>query len=141
MQIIVTGHGNFGTGIESTVKLLAGSIPNVRYVDFSADMNEEKLAAQFEEFLKKDSKAVFFCDLIGGTPYKQAVYKKEKYEVAVVAGCNVGSLLEVGLQTDLTQASDVHEIAQNLIVAARTGIQEFGVRETQTLDEADEDGI
>ncbi|MDV7757608.1 PTS sugar transporter subunit IIA [Liquorilactobacillus mali] len=141
MQIIVTGHGNFGTGIKSTVKLLAGSIPNVNYVDFSANMNEEDLADEFESLLKEEAKAIFFCDLIGGTPYKQAVYKKENYDVAVIAGCNVGSLLEVGLQTNLSEASDVHLVAQNLVEAAKNGIQEFGVRKTQILDEADEDGI
>ena len=32
MQIIVTGHGNFASGIESTVKLLAGSIKNIKYI-------------------------------------------------------------------------------------------------------------
>ncbi|AUJ29449.1 PTS sugar transporter subunit IIA [Liquorilactobacillus hordei] len=141
MQIIVTGHGNFGTGIESTVKLLAGSIPDVRYIDFSANMNEQELANKFEELLQVDPKAVFFCDLIGGTPYKQAVYKKENYEVAVIAGCNVGSLLEVGLQNNLKDATDVHVIAQSLVEAAKNGIQEFGVRKTQIIDESEEDGI
>ncbi len=43
MQIIVTGHGNFASGIESTVKLLAGSIKNIKYIDFTEDMNEESL--------------------------------------------------------------------------------------------------
>ncbi|MFT9005627.1 MAG: multidrug transporter, partial [Liquorilactobacillus hordei] len=72
---------------------------------------------------------------------KQAVYKKENYEVAVIAGCNVGSLLEVGLQNNLKDATDVRVIAQSLVEAAKNGIQEFGVRKTQIIDESEEDGI
>lgn len=140
MQIIITGHGNFATGLQSTIKLLAGSISNVNYIDFLPDMNEQDLASEFESLLKEDPKAVFFCDLIGGTPYKQAVYQKEKYDVAIIAGCNVASLLEIGLQTNLQDATDVHEVAQKLIEATRNSIQEFGTRKMKSTDE-DEEGI
>ncbi|GAJ26524.1 PTS system, hyaluronate-oligosaccharide-specific IIA component [Liquorilactobacillus sucicola DSM 21376 = JCM 15457] len=140
MQIIVTGHGQFGTGIESTVKLLAGSIKNVKYIDFTSEMNEDDLAERFASILKKDFHAVFFCDLVGGTPYKQAVLKKDKYDIAVVGGCNVGSLLEIGLQTDLTIATDVHEIAHKLIAATKVGAREFGTYQTQNTASG-EDGI
>ena len=39
MEIIITGHGNFASGIESTVKLLAGSIKNVKYADCKIKLN------------------------------------------------------------------------------------------------------
>ena len=99
MQIIVTGHGNFASGIESTVKLLVGSIKNVKYVDFTEDMDEENLMEKFEEVIKLNEHIVFFCDLLGGTPYKQAAIlsTKSKKDISVICGCNVGSLLENGL--------------------------------------------
>lgn len=78
MQIIVTGHGNFASGIESTVKLLAGSIKNIKYIDFTEDMNEESLMKKFEEAIKLNEHIVFFCDLLGGTPYKQAAILSTK---------------------------------------------------------------
>ncbi|KRL00937.1 multidrug transporter [Liquorilactobacillus capillatus] len=128
MKIIVTGHGNFATGIESTVKLLAGSIKNVTYIDFTAEMTEEELATNFTSILKKDPNIVFFCDLVGGTPYKQAVLEKENHNIAVVGGCNIGSLLEVGLQNDLTSVTNVHKIAEKLVTATKASVQEFGIQ-------------
>ena len=76
MQIVVTGHGNFATGIASTVQLLAGNVSGVQYVDFTADMNEETLTNKLQETLTQDQGTVFFCDLLGGTPYKQAATLK-----------------------------------------------------------------
>ena len=76
MQVIVTGHGNFASGIESTVKLLAGKIENVSYIDFTENMSEEDLAKEFKKQFDKDNQALFFCDLLGGTPYKQAAMLK-----------------------------------------------------------------
>ena len=120
MQIIVTGHGNFASGIESTVKLLAGSIKNVKYVDFTEDMDEENLMEKFEEVIKLNEHIVFFCDLLGGTPYKQAAIlsTKSKKDISVICGCNVGSLLENGL-TGLDKFSDSTELAQALIESTK----------------------
>lgn len=142
MQIIVTGHGNFASGIESTVKLLAGSIKNVQYIDFTEDMDEESLMKKFEEAIKLNEHIVFFCDLLGGTPYKQAAIlsTKSKKDISVICGCNVGSLLENGL-TGLDKFNDSTELAQALIESTKQGIRQFGVSNHSTATEKLSDGI
>lgn len=142
MKIIVTGHGKFASGIESTVKLLAGSIEGVRYIDFEDGMTDVTLMQKLEK-ASGESRVIFFCDLIGGTPYKQAAMIQKNRgidEVAVVAGCNVGSLLEIGLQNNLKELNSIHDVAQMLIETSKNGTQEFGKKKI-TLDQSDSDGI
>ncbi|MGK4127357.1 PTS sugar transporter subunit IIA [Ligilactobacillus saerimneri] len=147
MQIVVTGHGNFATGIASTVQLLAGNVSGVQYVDFTADMNEETLTNKLQETLTQDQGTVFFCDLLGGTPYKQAATLKAMHpdqDIAVVCGCNVASLLENALM-GLDQFANSHDLAAKIVTTAQAGIREFGVSSrpaatARPVDE-EEDGI
>lgn len=146
MQIIVTGHGNFASGIESTVKLLAGKIQGVSYIDFTEDMSEDDIAAKLSEQLSEDSSTVFFCDLLGGTPYKQAALlqaNNSDKDIAVICGCNVGSLLENGL-VGLDKFKDADELATKLMDSAKAGIRQFGKSSTKVAAQAQEpedDGI
>lgn len=140
MKIVVTGHGKFASGLKSTVSLLAGKIPNIVYVDFLETMTDEDLAKRFKETLTHSPDAIFFCDLVGGTPYKQAALLSTEFpNIAVIAGCNIGSLLEVGLQNDLTEWTDTQKVSNLLIDASHDGIKKFG--ENTYIQEIDDDGI
>lgn len=144
MQIIVTGHGNFASGIESTVKLLAGSIAGVHYIDFTGDMSEEDIATKLKDQADQDKQTLFFCDLLGGTPFKQAaVYKanNKNADVEVICGCNVGSLLEIALPGfDNYETTDA--LAKAIMNSSKAGIKQFGVRSAGLTEPAnDEDGI
>lgn len=141
MQIIVTGHGNFASGIESTVKLLAGSIDGVSYIDFTEDMNENDLVKEFEKTDFENQQTLFFCDLVGGTPYKQAVVASNGREdtIAVVAGCNVGSLLELGLNSGALSNQPISVIANTFVETSRKNTKVF--THFQQEEQIPEDGI
>ena len=55
--VIVTGHGNFATGLTSSVKLIAGSPENYVPVDFTQDKStddlERELLAQVDQYFKE----------------------------------------------------------------------------------------
>ncbi|GAA3632722.1 PTS sugar transporter subunit IIA [Lactobacillus hamsteri] len=143
MQIIVTGHGNFATGIESTVKLLAGSIQNVSYIDFTGEMSEDDIAKKFKEQVAKDNQTLFFCDLLGGTPFKQAVMYKANNptaDIEVICGCNVGSLLEVALP-GFSNYKVTDDLAKELIKSSKAGIRQFGVKNQSVTELTDGEGI
>ncbi|MDR0297103.1 MAG: multidrug transporter [Streptococcaceae bacterium] len=137
MKIIVTGHGHFATGLESTVKLLAGEIPGVDYIDFLETMSEADLL----EKLPSENNLVFFCDLAGGTPYKLAALRTTQADNnAVMAGGNIAALLEIGLQYDLLTFKNAQELVNLLTLASHNGIQKFkSVKYSEKVDE--EDGI
>lgn len=97
-KIMITGHGHFATGLQSTIELLAGKHKDIFFVDFIGSDSDAVLKEKFIKMmdLHPNEEFLFFCDLVGGTPYKTAAaiaFNNEK--VAVVGGCNVGSLLEI----------------------------------------------
>ena len=108
-------------------------------------MGEEELAQRFYKQFLKDDQVLFFCDLLGGTPYKQAVMLKmdnQKSDIAVVCGCNVGSLLENGLR-GLDNFKNTNQLAKNIIDSAKNGIKQFGLQSPseQNQAESDQEGI
>lgn len=140
MRLIVTGHGNYATGIESTVKLLSGGLDKVSFVDFTSDMNENSLSKKFNEEIKDDNQIVFVCDLLGGTPFKEAVKlsMSNDKEISVICGCNVGSIMEVGLQLSNFKGSS-KELADKMVSISQNQTKVF---EHRTVDvDSDEDGI
>ncbi|HAX72996.1 MAG TPA: PTS fructose transporter subunit IIA [Firmicutes bacterium] len=95
--IIIAGHGNFGSGMKSTLSFIAGEQPDVYGVDFGMDMTEEDLVTQYQSIIDEniEENIVFVCDLLGGTPFKAAasiVTLHDQYEL--VCGCTVASLIE-----------------------------------------------
>lgn len=141
MKIIVTGHGQFASGLKSTIQLLAGSIPSVFYIDFLEDMSDKDLKIIFKNSLSESQEgAVFFCDLVGGTPYKQAaLLSYECTNVSVIAGGNIGALLEVALKENLAEWQDAKELSELLIGASHNGIRKFG--DFTPIEKIEEDGI
>lgn len=129
MEIIVTGHGNFASGFQSTVKLLAGSIEQIKYIDFTEKMTEESLSDEFLKIIIPNKKYIFFCDLVGGTPYKEAakISTKNANNIGVVAGCNIGSLLEVGIRLDGID-DNIEQITKDLLDISLKGTQVFKLK-------------
>jgi len=138
-KTIVTGHGNFATGFEGAVKLLAGKQLNLKFIDFENGMSEVDLR---EKFLKSmdDEPTLFFTDLTGGTPYKEAAkiaYKSTN--VLVVAGCNLASLLE----TTFNSYTSLKDYADDLVAITKKSAElfEMGTDEDSSDTEDFEDGI
>ena len=72
--IILTGHGNFASGLISSVDLIAGKQENVIGIDFTQNDNtktlEEKMTIAINNF---ENDIIILCDLAGGSPFKTAV--------------------------------------------------------------------
>jgi PTS system N-acetylgalactosamine-specific IIA component len=125
MKIVVTGHGKFADGIKSTVELLMGPIEEIKYVNFTDKTNESELDNEFKAILAEGDKTVFFCDLFGGTPFKRAVVVSDNNsDTAVVAGCNIGSLIEVGMQLK-SYSHSAADLARQLIGLSKAGTRPF----------------
>ena len=46
LGLIVTGHGNFATGLQSSLRLIAGEKENMCFVDFEEKDSVEDLAGK-----------------------------------------------------------------------------------------------
>lgn len=139
-KIIVTGHGNFATGLQSTIELLAGKNNDLHFVNFVEGDSDLVLKGKFEKIIEENANTeiLFFCDLLGGTPYKTAAtLAYENHSLEVVAGCNVGSLLELLF---IKENFSHKELARELISASLNATG-FFEREISSKVEVEADGI
>jgi PTS system N-acetylgalactosamine-specific IIA component len=124
--IIVSGHGNFASGQQAALKLIAGVQDNIQFIDFEESDSIENLTEKFNAALNsfKDCNGVLFlCDLVGGTPFKTAVMlaaKEDRYEV--VGGANLPMLLEVAF---VKNTLDIKQLKEKAIQSGRDAIQGF----------------
>ena len=99
--IIVTGHGNFGSGLTSSVNLIAGEQEAYKYVDFIQEFSVDDLARELTKAmdeLKECEGIVVFSDLPGGSPFKTAVeIGHPRGNVVVLGGTNLPMLVEISM--------------------------------------------
>lgn len=144
-NIIIVGHGNYGTGIESSIKLLAGHTEGVEFIDFLEEDTDVTLKDKISKAITngETAKTLFVCDLLGGTPFKVCVeisYEKENMEV--VAGCNIGAILETILLKD---TMEIGELADKIVKGTKdTAVRFLKVKSVEAAGDNDlsfEDGI
>ena len=100
--LIVTGHANFGSGMTSSVNLIAGEQEAYRYVDFLPTYGTEELTeeiAKAMDELKDCEGIIIFTDLMGGSPFNVAAslgHGKENVRIMDELDGLVESVLETG---------------------------------------------
>ncbi|WP_315070124.1 PTS sugar transporter subunit IIA [uncultured Clostridium sp.] len=144
-NIIIVGHGNYGTGIESSIKLLAGYNEGVEFIDFLEEDTDVTLKDKISKAIAngETAKTLFVCDLLGGTPFKVCVeISYEKKNMEVVAGCNIGAILETILLKD---TMEIEELADNIVKGTKdTAVRFLKVKPAEAAGNDDlsfEDGI
>jgi len=140
ITFIATGHGNFGTGIGSSVKLIAGDQEAFFPIDFDGQIEQEELAKIYlDAIAKAGNKDVLFCtDLIGGTPFKTACelkYGHPEYNIEVMSGTNLGLLIE-GLMSRSFQ-EDVKALADQLVNTGKEQVMRFELVKQEEVDTGD----
>ena len=135
MKIIVSGHGNYASGLQATIHLLAGDIANIEYIDFTDNMDDIQLSERFQRAVIGENNVVFMCDLLGGTPFKEAVKLSQVSEkdIAVTSGCNVGALLEVGFELT-TYSAPAKKLAEKLVKISQVQTKVFHHQAIQVDD-------
>ncbi|MFV0577924.1 MAG: PTS mannose transporter subunit IIAB [Fusobacterium ulcerans] len=135
--IIVTGHGNFASGIESTMKLIMGEQEKTVFIDFKEGMTNIELSENIEKIVKKigEKGVLIFTDILGGTPFNEAAMISTKYEnIHVFAGLNMAMLFE---------AIDCREEeidTDRILEESKNGMGIFKIVE-EISGESDSDGI
>ena len=68
---VLTGHGDFSVGLDSSVKMIAGPQEEFDVVPFHEDEAGEfpqKLGDAIAASAERNDGVIVFCDLMGGTP-------------------------------------------------------------------------
>ena len=135
---ILTGHGEFAPGLASALELVAGRQEGFKVVPFDVDK-----AADYPELIHSEIAAmreqtdgvVVFCDLLGGTPFNQAMMAAATTPgVEVVTGTNLPMLLET-LSTRMPD-STVDELVECALAAGKMGVDH---KKLEVADDSDDD--
>lgn len=130
-RIIVIGHGRFASGIRSSLELFIGKQNPADFIDFTKEMSDTELRQKLAEQIN-DEDIIFFTDIVGGTPYKEAAkLAYNKKNVGVVSGCNLSSLLE----TAFKNYQNKDEFMQDLVNVTKKSVQIFQNNDIQEVTE------
>ena len=140
--IIITGHGTFATGISSALELLTGHQDFLAPIDFKDDQSEdqlkENLKAAFERF-KDCEQILVLCDILGGSPFKNAVLLSFGDErIKVLYGTNLGMAVELAMRCMTGQVPEADALADELIEIGKTQIGKYRYEPVNTSEESEE---
>ena len=139
--LVVTGHANFGTGITSSVNLIAGEQEAYKAVDFLPTYSTEDLTREITKALDelKDCEGVIiFTDLMGGTPFNvSAQLGHGKDNIRIVAGTNLPMLVEIVMSRKFMDNLD--ELVESVLETGKEQVTKYEFK--QVVQEASDDGI
>ena len=139
--LLVTGHGNFGSGITSSVNLIAGEQEAYKYVDFLPTYSTEDLTGEITKALDelKDCEGVIiFTDLMGGTPFNVAAQLgHDKENIRIVAGTNLPMLVEIVMSRKFMD--DLDGLVESVLETGKEQVTKYEFK--QVVQETSDDGI
>lgn len=122
VQIIVVAHGNFASGILSSLKLIAGDLENILPIDFVEGMSARELGGHIASAIPEDDKTLILTDLLGGTPFKVSIEVAQQFpddEVVVLSGLNLAMLLDASFSR---LNYDFETLIEKLVQVGKDGI-------------------
>ncbi|WP_288480245.1 PTS galactosamine/N-acetylgalactosamine transporter subunit IIA [uncultured Clostridium sp.] len=139
--IIVTGHGNFATGVLSAAKLIAGTPEKLIGIDFTENDTVETLEEKIKKGIEElDTEEILvLADLAGGSPFKVSatIGVSSDKNIKVLSGTNLGMIIETALLRDGKNLEEVLAFAKE---SGITSIQEFEMKVKKEIEDC-EDGI
>ncbi|MDM8245955.1 PTS galactosamine/N-acetylgalactosamine transporter subunit IIA [Collinsella tanakaei] len=141
---ILTGHGQFANGLASAIDMVAGDQPAFKIVPFEGSQAAtygDELRAAISAMRDETDGVLVFVDLLGGTPFNQAMMiSQDIADVEVVTGTNLPMLIELLLTRGA--GSSLNELADQAVSVGQMGIVHKALEAAPVDDEDDdEDGI
>lgn len=126
--LIISGHGNFASGLRTSLKLIAGETSNVEFIDFEENDSIETLKEKYYVSLNKlnDCESVLaLTDLAGGSPFKTLVELKTEIEkpMEVIGGTNLPMVLELSMTKDIID--NLYSLSDSALDIGKSGIVKF----------------
>ena len=141
---ILTGHGQFANGLASAIDMVAGDQPAFKIVPFEGSQAAtygDELRAAISAMRDETDGVLVFVDLLGGTPFNQAMMiSQDIADVEVVTGTNLPMLIELLLTRGA--GSSLNELADQAVSVGQMGIVHKALEAAPADDmDDDEDGI
>jgi len=140
-RIVFCGHGGYGSGYKSGLEMIAGKSEKILAVDFCEGESDETLYTKLQVLCGQypDDGLIFACDMIGGSPYKQAVkvsFKKDTRQVVI--GISTLAVLEV---LPVLNELPIWELAEKLVEVSHSCICHVNTNELVGEEKRIDEGI
>lgn len=145
---ILTGHGHFANGLKSALDMVAGDQEAFTIVPFegsAAATYGDDLRAAITAMRAETDGVLVFVDLLGGTPFNQAMLVTQEIPgVRVITGTNLPMLLECLFVRNANGAMTVDEVTELALEVGPAGIVSKAVdvdHSARAADDFDGEGL
>lgn len=143
--IVVSGHINFATGMQSAFQAIAGEQEQFQFVDFLESMSTDDLEAQLRQAAQEVNTGdgvLFLCDVVGGSPCNRAMsIMLDTPNVEIIAGVNLAMIANAAFERDGSNLDDlvetIQEIGASTMKSMRQEIAKITATTTAVADEDD----
>ncbi len=96
MKFILASHGDFASGLLSSVQMLLGDQEDIEAFGLYPEEQAQRLGERLEEAIKDEAEGsvVFFTDLYFGSPFNQVVELARSHDIYHITGTNLPVLIE-----------------------------------------------
>lgn len=116
--IVVSGHINFASGMQSAMKAIVGEPEQMRFVDFVESMSTDDLETALRnaaQEVNSDDGVLFLTDIPGGSPANRAsVILMDSVQVEVLSGVNLPMIANAAFERDGASLHELVDILQNI---------------------------
>lgn len=124
--IVVSGHLNFASGMQSAVKAIAGEQAQMAFIDFVESMSTEQLEAQLRQTAKEVDSGdgvLFLTDIPGGSPCNRALsIMMDTPNVELIAGVSLPMIANAAFERD---GADLKELVDTLVEIGTSCVQDM----------------
>lgn len=141
VQLLITGHAQFGSGLLSSVRLITGLQNEIKAINFEENMSATDLYESLTRELQTTTEDVLiFTDIPGGTPFNQSVLIKMEQrdrKIEVIAGTNLPFLIE-GI---INKSQLIEDLIETVMTAGIQGISLYRNKNRKPTSEIFDEGI
>lgn len=116
--IVVSGHINFASGVQSAVRAIVGEQAQMEFVDFVETMSTDDLETELRAAAEKVNSGkgvLFLTDVPGGSPSNRAsAIMMDTPLVEVIGGANLPMITNVVFERDDAELTELVEIAMEI---------------------------
>ena len=110
MKILIVGHGEYGSGMKSAIKLLTGVNDNIDAINLNEELTHNDYTLMLQEYVANNKDLVIFADMTGGAPFqiasREILLNEDSENQFVIGGASVGCILEVVMNTLVLKSED-----------------------------------
>ena len=119
-KLVVVGHGNFPSGVLSSVSLLVGKNENICGFDLDQNETHEGFENKLRELLNNNEKVVVLADLTGGAPHQIAarlILELGKMNQYIVSGVNLALVVDLAMKCCIgeVEEEDIQSMIQESV--------------------------